>query len=50
MQITFKQMRWLAALTILGLVLPWLSGCGGDNAPTLGQLGRPSLVFIYTDN
>jgi hypothetical protein len=49
MQIAFNQMRWLAVLTLLGLVLPWLAACGSDSAPTLGQRGRPTLVFIYTD-
>jgi len=40
----------IAALCLLGLLLPWLAACGGsESAPTLGQLGRPTLAFIYTD-
>ena len=39
------------ALCLLGLLLPWLVACtGNENAPTLGQLGHPTLAFIYTDN
>jgi hypothetical protein len=41
----------IAALCLLGLLLPWLAACGGnESAPTLGQLGRPTLAFIYTDD
>lgn len=40
----------IATLCLLGLLLPWLAACGGsESIPTLGQLGRPTLAFIYTD-
>ncbi|HEX9924589.1 MAG TPA: hypothetical protein VGD99_18170 [Anaerolineae bacterium] len=50
MQITFKQMRWLAALTMLILILLWLSGCGGSNTanPALQPAAnQPTFVWIF---
>lgn len=50
MQITFKQMRWLAALTMLILILPWLSGCGSSNTanPALQPAAnQPTFVWIF---
>lgn len=49
MPTTFKKISRIAALCLLGLLLPWLAACGSGSAPTLGQLGRPTLAFIYTD-
>lgn len=48
MQIAFRKMNWLVALILPGLVLLGLASCGGSS-PTLGQVGQPTLVFIYTD-
>jgi hypothetical protein len=40
----------IAALCLLGLFLLWLAACSSNESdPTLGQLGRPTLAFIYTD-
>ena len=48
MQATSKETRWLALLILFGLMLFWLTSCGGTTL-TLGQPGQPTLVFIYTD-
>jgi len=40
-------------LTILGLLLAFIAlvatGCGSSAAPQLGEQGKDTFVFIYTD-
>ncbi len=51
MQITCKQVRWLAALTMLVLILPWLAGCGSSsNTPNpvlQPAANQPTFVWIF---
>jgi hypothetical protein len=50
MQITFKQMRWLATLMVLVLVLPRLAGCDSSDTanPALQPAAnQPTFVWIF---
>jgi len=49
MPTSFKKMPWFVASLLVTLALPWLAACSSNAAPTLGQPGRPTLAFIYTD-
>jgi len=48
MQIGSRKRSWLIAVILLGGVMLIFAGCGGPS-PALGQAGRPTLVFVYTD-
>jgi hypothetical protein len=39
----------IAIFCLLGLLLLWLAACSDNNVSALGQSGRPTLAFIYTD-
>lgn len=49
MPTAFKKMPWFVTLLFVTLALPWLAACNSQAAPTLGQPGRLTLAFIYTD-
>jgi hypothetical protein len=51
MQITSKQVGWFVGLTMLILIVPWLTGCGSSpNAPNPAlqpAANQPTFVWIF---